>query len=421
MIERWTAPGRKIAVVAVIAMLAAPTWAAKGKKKKGAAKDVAILAGEVRGTDETPLPGAGVQLSDSAGEVIFEGRADGEALFEVSVPSPSGSYRLRLTHEGYAPFETDLELTVGEQANLVIKLLDQTTAGAQQARAAFNEGASLYEQGDTASAKARFEEARSLDPSLPQPNLALTDIYLGEGALDAAREAIDRYLEAMPDDLRGVRLGYQVYRQGGDKERSRAMLALLRGTEYALPLAQTVYNEGVAAMRDGDTATAIEQFEVSASMEAGLAEPLVGLATIHYNATQYEDVRRALERLEAVDAANPTGLRLRYLLHDALAETDAAAAAFEAYRAVAPREAAGLLYERAELDFKGGDAAGAKDALLRILVADPDHARAHYTVGLAFASLGDNAKAREHLQRFIELAPEDPETASAREMLPHLQ
>jgi regulator of sirC expression with transglutaminase-like and TPR domain len=34
---------------------------------------------------------------------------------------------------------------------------------------------------------------------------------------------------------------------------------------------------------------------------------------------------------------------------------------------------------------------------------------------------GDNAGARQHFERFIELAPDDPEVATAREMLSYLK
>lgn len=405
----------------VLAVSGTSGWAAKGAKKGKPAQDVAVLAGEVHGSDEVPLPGAAVRLVDASDGVIFEGTAGDGGRFEIEVTSPQGSYRLRLAHADYAPFETELELAAGQRYDYVLKLIDRATADLQDARTAFNEGAAHYESGETAAAKERFEAARALDPTLPQPYLALADIYLGEGALEQARESIVRYREAMPDDLRAIRLAYQIHHAAGDRDGAATMLERLRGTEYALPLAQTIYNEGVAAMREGDDAGAIERFEASAGMGAKIAEPLVGLASVHYNAGQYEDVRRALERLAEVDPNNRSGLRLRYLLHDALAEGEAAAAAYEAYRAIDPKGAAGLLYERAELDFRDGDAAAARTALLRILADDPDHARAHYTLGLAYASLGDSGKAREHLQRFLDLAPDDPEAASAREMLPHLQ
>jgi len=90
--------------------------------------------------------------------------------------------------------------------------------------------------------------------------------------------------------------------------------------------------------------------------------------------------------------------------------------AFEAYHEVAPDAAVDLLYRRADLDFRGNRPEAAKAALLEILELDPEFARAHYTLGLIYANT-DTAKAREHLQRFLDLSPKDPEAGSAKEML----
>ena len=43
----------------------------------------------------------------------------------------------------------------------------------------------------------------------------------------------------------------------------------------------------------------------------------------------------------------------------------------------------------------------------------PRLARAHYLLGLILYSL-DEGKAKEHLRRFLDLAPDDPDAAEAR-------
>lgn len=407
-------------VLLALALLAAPASAKKSKKEKEEVTR-AVLAAQVLGTEEQPLAKASVRLEAPDGTVLLDGRTDKEGRFEIEIESPAGPYLLSLAHEGYAPFSTDLDLEPQQRYDYTFKLFDAESAKSQEAVNAFNEAAERYKAGDNDAARAGFERARELDPSLAPPYLALADLYLGAQALDDAVAAIERYLELEPDDMRGKRLAYQIFATRGDGERARAQLEALRGTEHARPLAQRIYNEGVAALRDGDQAQAIERFELSIWMDETLTEPLVGLVSLRYNAGEYEAVRALLEKLEALDPGNEKALRLRYLLHDALAETEAAMAAFEAYQAVAPNDAAELLYERAELDFKAGDAAAAKRALLRIVELAPELARAHYTLGLVYASNGDGAQARTHLERFLELAPDDPEAAAAREMLPHLK
>ena len=57
----------------------------------------------------------------------------------------------------------------------------------------------------------------------------------------------------------------------------------------------------------------------------------------------------------------------------------------------------------------------------KALELEPEMARAHYRLGLAYLSAGELERARNHLTRFIELQPEDPEAATAREMLGYLR
>lgn len=41
-------------------------------------------------------------------------------------------------------------------------------------------------------------------------------------------------------------------------------------------------------------------------------------------------------------------------------------------------------------------------------------------LGMCFVNWGDSAKAREHLEQFLELAPNDPDATTARETVHYL-
>jgi Tfp pilus assembly protein PilF len=42
-------------------------------------------------------------------------------------------------------------------------------------------------------------------------------------------------------------------------------------------------------------------------------------------------------------------------------------------------------------------------------------------LGLCYVNSGDNAKAKEHFSRFLELAPDDPDAGTAAEMVQYLE
>ncbi len=61
-------------------------------------------------------------------------------------------------------------------------------------------------------------------------------------------------------------------------------------------------------------------------------------------------------------------------------------------------------------------------ALSRMALAiDPELAKAYYFIGLHHLSNGENPEAKAALEKFLELAPDDAEAATAREMLTYIE
>ena len=56
-----------------------------------------------------------------------------------------------------------------------------------------------------------------------------------------------------------------------------------------------------------------------------------------------------------------------------------------------------------------------------MLEVNPDHPKAHYYLGLIAVNTGDKEGALKHLGRFVELAPEDPDVATAKDLLAYLE
>ncbi len=61
-------------------------------------------------------------------------------------------------------------------------------------------------------------------------------------------------------------------------------------------------------------------------------------------------------------------------------------------------------------------------ALSRLaLTIDPNLGKAYYFIGLQLLSDGEGAEAKAALQKFIDMAPEDPEAAAAKEMMGYIE
>lgn len=410
-----------VALLALLLVATAPLAAKKkpkGKKSQTAADRAEIEALVRSDVDEAPIAGVSVTLRGNG----FEGEAtsDADGRFEIVVPEAAGKYQIALAKDGFASFDAEVTLEAGQRSSYTFSLVDEQTGRRQEATQTYNEGAALYQAGDMAGAKAKFLLATEADPDRVEAHLGLANVYLTEEDLDAARGAIERFLAVRPDEEGPQRLAFEIYRRQGDLDKLAPMVESLSSTEGAANLAALVYNDGVAALGSQDEARASTLFEMAHSLNPTIAEPLAGLATIQYNGQDYDGLEGTLARMAEVAPDHPRSHRLRFLLHDARNETEAARSAFEAYHAVDGPAAIDLLYKRADIDFRESRPEAARASLERILKLSPDHGRAHFTLGLVLASADDLPAARMHLNRFLELAPDDPDAATAREMLPHL-
>jgi len=425
--KRWVLariPAQLPVLVSVLVMaflVSVPSAAKKSKaKNRRAAADRAEIEATVRAStgNKEALAEVAVTLTGPGAELAATSDADGR--FEIAVPAAAGSYRIHLLKDGFAPFDVDVELEAGQRYTYTFSLIDRSTGQRQDAAKAYNDGAARYQAGDMAGAKRQFLAALAADPQRVEAQLGLANVYLGEEDLAAAAAAIERFLAVRPDDLGAQRLAFEIYRRQGDLTRLEPLVAVFANGEQAANLAALIYNDGVAALKRQDEARAIGFFQVAHRLDPGLAEPLAGLATVQYNREDYAGLEHTLAELATVAPEHPRGHRLRFLLHDAQGKSEAALADFERYHQADAEGADELLMKRADLDFRGGRLRQARSALEHLLALEPDHARGHYLLGLVLASAEDLAGARQHLERFLALAPDDPEATTAREMLKHL-
>ncbi len=407
---------RHIAVlaVAVLVALLGPVEAHGAKKKKK--KDKSIVSGVVMSQSDEILEGAKVTVIGSDSTVLrLEATTDGKGEFEIEVPT-AGHYVLRLEKAGYTDFENQIYLETGEQQSIKINLLDAAAGLRNKAVQAYNQGAKAYEARDMATAKSHFLVATEADPTLAQPFLVLADIYLTEKLYNEAAAAAEQYLALQPEDHKGQLLAYEAYQKVGNHAKVDELRAVLGKTDAAPQLAIQAYNEGAMANQRGEVEAAIGKFQSALDLDPNLAEAHAALASVFYNQQRYDESLAALEQTLKLKPDHVPALRVSYLVHDTQGHLEEAGKAMDAYLALDPEGAANLLYQRADLDFRAGESGAATVALLKVLEAQPEMARAHYTLGLIYAS-GDTAKARQHLEKFIELAPDDPEVAAAKEMM----
>ncbi len=394
--------------------------AAPAKKKKKKEKNEALVTGKVVNQQQEVLAGIRVRVTSEADEAFeFEATTDKEGTFSLKVTDPVGEYAFHLEGDGYAAYDAKAPLVAGEEATIGFELLDEAAGRRLEAVKAFNAGVAAFNEENWAEAKVKFLKATELDPEMTEPYQGLAEIYYRDESLEEAAAAAEKVLATDSDDTNFLALAYRINQDLGNTARVEELIDVLSKTDKAKPLARQIYNDGVAATQTGDNGRAVERFRRAASLDPELAQAYSSAATVLYNDGQYAEALAMIEQLYTRDPENVQGRRIHYLVYDAMNDQPQAAKALDAYLAADPDGAVDVMYQRADLDFRDGNTAKAAAALERILGLRPEMARAHYTLGLIHLS-SDKAKAKKHLQKFLELAPDDPEAGSAKEMLSYL-
>jgi len=404
---------RSLLAAACLISLAAPALAEKP------AKPAAITA-RVVDADKKPVRDTPVLIKSPTGEVAAELVTDKKGELKAKIEGPAGKYMIVINAEGSAPFESPIELEPGKEQKVEIKLLSVEEGRKNEGIKFYNAAAEAFRNQDWATAKAKFTSAVEAAPDLAEPRLGLADIALTEGNAAEAVKQIEAFMALKPDDEQGKRLAYTAYLRAGMQDQAKKISAELGDAKLNAGLAVDLYNQGALASQAGNFDEALGKFKEAAELDPNLAEAFAGMAAVLYNQSHFEEALVNADKSLAIKPGLTQGMRSRFLALDGLGKGAESQAAWDAYAAIDRKGALDLLTRRADADFKDGNTAAAEAALLRVLTLDADNAQAHLQIGLLYSGT-DAVKAKAHLQKFLQLAPNHPEAETAKEILEFLK
>lgn len=405
----------RIALLAVV-LLAASLPVAAARE--------ASVGGTVEDDEGNRLEGVRVTLFSP--EETRTDETNRKGRFRILIMDATQPLKIRLEKEGYVTVERPLEVQVGANVSTTWQMVPaeasaEEVSGASEAVAVYNEGAAAFNEERYEEALGHFERAVELEPSLVEARRVLTLTYFQlqdwEGAMRSAEELVE--LEAAGEAA--LTIGFDAATQLGRPDRAEIFLDRLVGEGSDPEIAARVYNLGVAKLRAGDRQAAVERFEQAIEMNPQLGAAYNGIATVYLEDERYDDALGMADRLLEVDPGNAEALGIRYEVYRRLGDEEKMAAALEELQSTDPERIVQAYYKQGVLLFDNGQVEEAAEAFERVLAANPEHARAHYQLGRCYLSLNQLERAEQHLERFVEMAPDDPEAPSAREMLSYLE
>jgi len=413
-------PARTLTLFLLMALLAGALYA----------QAYARLVLTVVDSNEEPLEGVEVTATcQDIPEFHEERTTNKKGRVNFAFVDGTKVYDFKFELDGYNPTTTAIkpEIRSTSRRTFILETVGTGEAPPQgkivytPAEETFNDGVTFLKEGNLAEAKAKFLAALELDPDMTLAHSALASLYIEEKNYQAAIDAAKKVAAANPTNSRSYRLLYEAYNALGNEEQAKKAREKLEELGDSRDLVTMTYNEGVAALRVGDVDSAEARFLEALQADPELHQATKALAIIYGNRGQHEKAVEYSEKALVTSPEDTTLKRIRYNAYKGLGNEEKAKEAFQDLAAADPKALADQLYDAGSEAFTAGNTQAALENFQQALVAYPDHARAHYQIGLCYVNLDKKAEAKEHLQKFLELAqPNDPEIGAAKSMLEYL-
>jgi tetratricopeptide (TPR) repeat protein len=392
------------------------------------------IIGTVLNPEGKPIPDIKITLTRPGTNYNMEKVTDKNGKFTILVLDATQEYVLRMEKAGYDAYEETNKPKPSDVLRLTYTLTEtapqaatgpseeevKKIEGENAAVAAFNEGVTALQANNLPAAEVKFREATTLNPSLAPAFGALAEVYAEQKKHAEALAAADRYLELEPGAVRGLKVRFDAARGLGDKAKLGPALDALVAADKSRETAVRIYNLGAETSRAGDRDGAIAYFKRAVEVDPTLDQAYTAMGQVLLVKKSFKEAAQAVEPVLARNAKNLEALTIRYEALKAAGDKAGATAAQEAMKAAQASMNPEDLYKQGVALYNANNMVDAVEAFSMALTVDPKHAKSHYMLGLAYAST-DAAKAKEHLTKFLELAPTDPDAAQAKEMLTYLK
>jgi tetratricopeptide (TPR) repeat protein len=276
-----------------------------------------------------------------------------------------------------------------------------------------------FRKNNPAGARVAFERALSGDPASVDALAGLIRLDIQEKRPDLARRRLETALAARPDDVRLLRLAAETVGVLADPSSAERFLRRAIDADPGDPAGYSQLGSFYARQQRLDEA--IRQFEQLAERQPNSVGVQTSLGTLLQMQNRTAEARVRYAQALAVDPQAPVAANnLAWIHAEEGSNLDEALRLAQTAKARLPNRAEvndtlGWVY------VKKGLGALAVPVLRQSVQADPRNASYHYHLGMAYAQVGQVARARASLERCLELNAGSGDAAAARAALAKLK
>ncbi len=399
------------------------------------AQQAGRIAGTVINIDGTPIEGVTVTISAETLSRDIVKTTNKKGKFTVSHSDAAMTYHYKFEKEGYQTLLLPVSPPVGGTQSREFKLLPVAAGppagspagaaapaggaptGGSPAIRAYNEGVEAQRLGDLDLAAESYRKAAKIDPELAAAHTALAGMLLQREDFATAAAEAEIALTIDSGDVRALQIRFDAYRLGGDDEKANEAAKALREIGNLDDAAARIFNEGVDAYSAGDVATAQSKLQQVIQLAPEMVAPYVALAQISLSQGSAAEALAMAQSALELEPDNTRALKIAFDGARLTGDAEAAEQALERLVELEPQWVATTLFEHAAKLFNDNQPAAAVLELEYVLKADPELPQAHYLLGVALINTGRTDEGRLHLQKFLELAPDDPDAEIALGLL----
>ncbi len=209
-----------------------------------------------------------------------------------------------------------------------------------------------------------------------------------------------------------------------DLEKLKEQQAAARELAERIEAVRETFNQGVTFYNGGQYAEAVKAFEVVLEVDSEQPSVWANVGNCHTKLGQYDKALVAYDRAIALEPENAAHYQNKGSVYAANGEAEKAREYYEKAASMStelsPADAAVNYYNMGVTYINGGQSEEAAEALKKAVELDPNHAEAHYQLGITLISLNDMEGAMDHLRTYLVLAPTAPNAEVAKALIEQL-